>query len=183
MFSSAVQDWRFCGKTHGPRDSILAVKKLASVCFINKYLMKMLVHKKIWVLHQIIFESVVIYTNLSCGLVIHTTSSCEKKVSPPAALTCLHMNQNLHWKLGQQTPSTGSWRIWRLRPKFYFFRNKTFLFFKIESWNFQQLFEKEFRETSQNFNSIRQPIEKIKINIFWMSWMSWNSFSNRCWEV
>ena len=25
-----------------------------------------------------------------------------------------------------------------------FFRNKTFLFFKIESWNFQQLFEKIF---------------------------------------
>ena len=30
--------------------------------------------------------------------------------------------------------------------------NKTFLFFKIESWNFQHLSEKEFRETSQNFN-------------------------------
>ena len=49
--------------------------------------------------------------------------------------------QNLHWKLGQQT------------PKLYFFRNKTFLFFKIESWQIQHLFEKEFRETSQNFNS------------------------------
>ena len=46
-----------------------------------------------------------------------------------------------------------------------FFRNKTFLFFKIESWNFQHLFEKEFRETSQNFNSIRQTIEKMKIKI------------------
>ena len=33
------------------------------------------------------------------------------------------------------------------------FRNKTFLFFKIESWNFQHLFKKEFREISQNFNS------------------------------
>ena len=29
------------------------------------------------------------------------------------------------------------------------------MFFKIESWNFQHLFEKEFRETSQNFNSFR----------------------------
>ena len=48
-----------------------------------------------------------------------------------------------------------------------FFRNKTFLFFKIESWNFQHLFEMKFRETSQNFNSIRQPIKKI---------------SNRCWK-
>ena len=35
-----------------------------------------------------------------------------------------------------------------------FFRNKTFLFFKIESWNFQHLFEKEFCETSQDFNSL-----------------------------
>ena len=34
-----------------------------------------------------------------------------------------------------------------------FFRNKTFLFFKIESWNFQHLFENKFHETSQNFNS------------------------------
>ena len=44
------------------------------------------------------------------------------------------------------------------RLKFFFLRNRTFLFFKIESWNFQNKFEKEFRETSQNFNSIRQPI-------------------------
>ena len=29
-----------------------------------------------------------------------------------------------------------------LRPKSYFFRNKTFLFYKIKSWNFQHLFEK-----------------------------------------
>ena len=34
-----------------------------------------------------------------------------------------------------------------------FFRNKIFLFFKIESWIFQYLFEIKFRETSQNFNS------------------------------
>ena len=44
----------------------------------------------------------------------------------------------------------------------FFFRNKTFLFFKIESWNFQHLFEKEFHETSQNFNSFRQPKKKWK---------------------
>ena len=51
-------------------------------------------------------------------------------------------------------------------PKFFFFWNKTFLFFKIESWNFQAQFEIEFRETLQNFNSIRQPIEKkMKITI------------------
>ena len=36
--------------------------------------------------------------------------------------------------------------------KIFFFRNKTFLFFKIESWNFQVQFEIKFRETSQNLN-------------------------------
>ena len=36
-----------------------------------------------------------------------------------------------------------------------FFRNKTFLCFKIEGWNFQHLFE--------NFNSITQLIEKTEI--------------------
>ena len=34
-----------------------------------------------------------------------------------------------------------------------FFRNKTFLFFKIESWKIQHLFENEFHETSQSFNT------------------------------
>ena len=43
-------------------------------------------------------------------------------------------------------------------------RNKTFLFFKIEGWNFQVQFEIEFRETLQNFNSIRQPIKKHENN-------------------
>ena len=38
------------------------------------------------------------------------------------------------------------------------------MFFKIESWNFQHLFEIEFRETLQNFNSIRQPIKKDENN-------------------
>ena len=42
----------------------------------------------------------------------------------------------------------------------HFSSNKTFLFFKIESCNIQNLFEKEFRESSQNLNSIRQLIEK-----------------------
>ena len=59
-----------------------------------------------------------------------------------------------------------------LRPKRIFNRNNFFLFFKIESWNFQHLFEKAFGETSQNFNSIRKSIEKLKKTIVWMSWMS-----------
>ena len=52
------------------------------------------------------------------------------------------------------------------------FVNKTFLFFKIKSWNFQNLFEKWFCETSQNLNSIRQPIEKMKMTIVWISRIS-----------
>ena len=51
---------------------------------------------------------------------------------------------------------------------------KLFLFFKIESWNFQVQFEIEFRETLQNFNSIRQPIENMETTIVWMSPMSSN---------
>ena len=54
-----------------------------------------------------------------------------------------------------------------------FFRNKTFLFYKIESWNFQHLFEKEFRETSQNFNSFssfRQLLFSFFLSIVWLSW-------------
>ena len=50
------------------------------------------------------------------------------------------------------------------RLKNNFFENKAFLFFKIESWNFQVHFEIEFRETLQNFNSIRQPIKKDENN-------------------
>ena len=81
--------------------------------------------------------------------------------------------QNLYWKLGQQ--SAICWNsLSLLETMAYFFSNKTFLFFKIESWNFQHLFEKEFHETSQNFNSIREVIEKMETTIFWMSWMSWN---------
>ena len=54
-----------------------------------------------------------------------------------------------------------------------FFRNKTFLFFKIESWNFQHLFEIEFRETSQNFNSFssfRQLLFSFFLLVVWLSW-------------
>ena len=46
----------------------------------------------------------------------------------------------------------------------YFFRNKTFLLFKLESWNFQHLFEIKFHKTSQNFISIRQWIEKKQLS-------------------
>jgi hypothetical protein len=72
---------------------------------------------------------------------------------------------------------------WVSKNKAYFFRNQTFLFYKIESWNVQHLFKKYFRETS-HFNSIKQPIEEMEKTIVWMSWKSlWGCtkfFSNRC---
>ena len=52
--------------------------------------------------------------------------------------------QNLHWKLGRLTPSFGS--ILAVQLKNMFFRNKAF-------FCFSNLFEIEFHETSQNFNS------------------------------
>ena len=51
-----------------------------------------------------------------------------------------------------------------------FFRNNTFLFFKIESWNFQHLFEIEFRETSQSFNSFTQCYFYFFLLVVWLSW-------------
>ena len=42
----------------------------------------------------------------------------------------------------------------------YFFRNKTFLFVKIEIWNFQHLFDLGFRENLQNFSSFRQTFRR-----------------------
>ena len=63
---------------------------------------------------------------------------------------------------------------WRYDLKNLLFRNKTFLFFKIESWNFQHLFEIEFRETSQNFNSFSL-FRKLLFSFFlWVVWLSWN---------
>ena len=88
--------------------------------------------------------------------------SCKPKPSP---------------KIGSVNKAFLFWYWQRLRK--YFFRNKMFLFFKIVSWNFQHLFEKKCCETSQNFNSIRQPIEKINYNCLEVSQ---NSISNRCWQ-
>ena len=70
-----------------------------------------------------------------------------------------------------------------------FFRDKTFLFFKIESRNFQVQFEIEFHETLQNFNSIRQPIKKDennnclnKLNELKFCEVSRNSILNWTWK-
>ena len=62
------------------------------------------------------------------------------------------------------------------------FRNKTFSFFKVESWNFQHLFEIGFRETSQvkSFSLFRQLLFSIFLSVFWLKFceVSRNSFRN-----
>ena len=57
--------------------------------------------------------------------------------------------------------------------KIFLFRNKTFLYFKIESWNFQYLFEIEFGETSKNCNSFsvfRQLLFSFFLMVVWLTW-------------
>ena len=52
-----------------------------------------------------------------------------------------------------------------------FFRNKSFLFLKLEGWNFQHLFERKFCETSQNFNSFsafRQLLFSFLLSAVWL---------------
>ena len=59
------------------------------------------------------------------------------------------------------------------RPKKYFFRNKTFLFFKIVSWNFQVQNEIKICDNSQNFNSFslfRQLLFSCFLSVVWLSW-------------
>ena len=82
--------------------------------------------------------------------------------------------QNLPGKFGQQSAicwdSLGLLRDYDLNDVFC---NKTFLFFKIESWNFQHLFKKEFCETSQNvnsFSSFRQFLFPCFLSVVWLSW-------------
>ena len=78
----------------------------------------------------------------------------------------LHPNPSL--KIGSVNKAFLIW-YWQ-RLKNILFRNKTFLFFKIESWNFQHLFENEFRETSQSFNSFRQLLCTFFLLVVWLSW-------------
>ena len=74
-----------------------------------------------------------------------------------------------------------------------FFRNKTFLFVKIEIWNFQHLFDSLIHETLQNFSSFGQllfPIEKSCLNVCLNVCLndlkfckgSLNPHSNICWK-
>ena len=63
------------------------------------------------------------------------------------------------------------------------------MFYQIKSWNFQHLFEKEFRETSQNFNSFSL-FRQLLFSSFFISCLielkfckvSRNSISNWTWK-
>ena len=71
------------------------------------------------------------------------------------------------------------------QPKF-FFRDKSFLFFKIESWNFQNLSEKEIHETSENFNPLNSFRHFFSIGCqieLKFCEILENSFSKNCWKV
>ena len=57
---------------------------------------------------------------------------------------------------------------------FNFFRNKTFLFVKIENWFFHHLFDLGFREILQNFSSFRQHSDDIFLWGIKVVRMSWN---------
>ena len=87
--------------------------------------------------------------------------------------------------------------IWWLKKELFmvhgtlqtFYRNKTFLFVKIESWNFQQLFDLGFCKTLQNFSSLRQTFRqhfstgnKSCPNELKLCEISRNDWSKRCWK-
>ena len=72
--------------------------------------------------------------------------------------TSQSLGQNHPGKFGQQSAI-----YWNSRGLLCFFRNKTVLFFKIESWNFQHLFEK----LNQLFRHFLFP---YFVSIVWLSW-------------
>ena len=79
------------------------------------------------------------------------------------------------------------WNQFTLGLAHIYFRNKTFLFVKKDSWNFKHLFDLGFHETLQNFSSFRQNTEKnrnksclYKLNELKFCEVSRNPKSNRC---
>ena len=98
--------------------------------------------------------------------------------------------QNPRWKLGQQNAICwnylGLFRDYGLEH--IFFKNKTFLFFKIESWNFQPVWKKK----SWNFTKFQlnqtTSIEKLEIKIGnknclnMLNELKFCEVSNRCWK-
>ena len=74
-----------------------------------------------------------------------------------------------------------------LTTTYFFFRNKTFLFFKIESWNFQHLFVKKFQKLhkiSTQSDNWKMKINNClnKLNELKFGEVARNSISNRFWK-
>ena len=91
------------------------------------------------------------------------------EIKPPAFLHANLPNQTLHQtrpslKIGSVNKVSLFWYWQQLKKDF--FRNICFLFFKIESWNFQNL----FHETSQNFNLFRIFLFSFLLSVVWLSW-------------
>ena len=88
--------------------------------------------------------------------------------------------QNLHWKLGQQSAiCCNSLCLFRDNGlNCIFFRNKTFLFFKIVNWIFQHLFDKNFVKPHK-ISTHSAHLDKFYFHFlfpFFLSvvWLSWN---------
>ena len=74
---------------------------------------------------------------------------------------------------------------WRLGTLHIFSGMKTFLFVKIESWDFQHLFDFEFRETLQKLRSFKQHSENIfsiGIKSYLNELKSWKISRNKNWK-
>ena len=116
---------------------------------------------------SILSESLHFPWGLPHDLQLHTNSQNGKKLYEITLNKILSLKAKPFRKVESVNIAFLFW-YWR-RLKNYFFRNKTFLFFKIESWNFQKLFEVEFHETSQNFRSFRQLLFSFFLLVVWLS--------------
>ena len=110
---------------------------------------------------------------------------------------CLRLMTRGEWG-GQKIPKTRLRNTWMFprhlldRSCWYglkFYLGIKLLFFEIESWNFQLLFESKFHETSQNFNSFSLFWQLLFSFFLLVVWLSWNFvrfqeifFSKRFWN-
>ena len=112
------------------------------------------------------FHPILVYLNNVNLTIEFTNSSLGTKLShlswPINSNFYGRFYQNLRENWVSEMPSFGIILacLETTAKKIFFFRNKTFLFFKIGNWNFQHLFKNECCETTQNFNLISQPREK-----------------------
>ena len=99
-------------------------------------------------------------------------------------VSCGRNNWRHNSKPSENWVSKQNFLFWYwLWPKTFFFRNKTFLFFKIESWNFQHLFENGMKFNKFQLNRKNENNNCLnELNEMKFCEASWNSISNRCWK-